>query len=469
MILIKSIYKFKEIFLLPLVLLHLILLINTKFTLWPEMVVYPYLANNGFRLYQDIINPYPPAFLLFLNIFGKFFGYFPLPFQLLTWVIIVLCDFSIYITVLKITKNYYNAALASLFFVIFSVPFGINGLWFDLVQTPFLIFSIYYFYKYLNFKKIIDFQKSFYLVVISFFIKQQVLWIVIFYLAFIIVKEKARIFKIAKDLLYPFGLFCFLLLIQFAYFYKLGTLKDFIFWTIYQPLILGSSLPGYVLLPSIKQILIALIPLLFAWSMNLFSKPKNLILMILPVPLILFAFPRFDYFHLISYLAGVSLVIGVTFKFSKNSQIKQLFIPLGLAALLIIFSVHFFKSNWQQPVRFFERDTLSAAAFLDTVTTKDSLIYIQNGPDQLLPLADRLPPKPWAIQFPWYMEIGDLQSRTVASIRNKNPQFVVFKPYDQKAKYDLGSYRPTLIASYLDENYQNLIQINSTLWLRVKK
>ena len=71
--------------LVPLLLLiHFVLLINTRFTLWPEMVVYPYLVNNGFMLYRDIINPYPPFLSYSLAIFAKIFGYQPLPYQILT-------------------------------------------------------------------------------------------------------------------------------------------------------------------------------------------------------------------------------------------------------------------------------------------------------------------------------------------------------------------------------------------------
>src|SRR3989344_3207116 len=139
MILKKSTDKFKEIFWLPAILLHLILLVNTKFTLWPEMVVYPYLINNSFLLYKDIINPYPPFLAVFLSLFGNAFGYLPTPYQILTWVIVILIDLSIFMVVYKLTKNYYFAFFALLFFVILSIPFGVNGLWFELIQTPFVV------------------------------------------------------------------------------------------------------------------------------------------------------------------------------------------------------------------------------------------------------------------------------------------------------------------------------------------
>jgi len=50
-----------------------------------------------------------------------------------------------------------------------------------------------------------------------------------------------------------------------------------------------------------------------------------------------------------------------------------------------------------------------------------------------------------------------------------NPKFIIFKSYDKGTTYELGVYRPKEIADYLDENYQNLIEISDTLWLKTKK
>src|SRR3990167_4377553 len=107
--------------LIPLILLvHLILLINSRFTLWPEMIVYPYLLNNDFLLYRDIINPYPPFLTWFLAFFSKIFGYFPFPYQILTWVIILIIDLSIFLITKKLFKKTFYALLSTSFFIFFT-------------------------------------------------------------------------------------------------------------------------------------------------------------------------------------------------------------------------------------------------------------------------------------------------------------------------------------------------------------
>ena len=405
---------------------------------------------------------------LLLSVFGKIFGYLPVPYEILSRAVVVLIDISIFTLARKIAKNYFFASFALFFFVVLSIPFGVNGLWFDLIQTPFVIVSIFYFYNYSQFRKISDLQKSFYLLIFAVFIKQQVLWLAIFYLTYLIIESKNKLKILLKNLLLPFAFFGILFLAHITYFWRQGSLSDFFFWTIYQPLIKGSSLPGYVSLPTAKQFLITTLPFLIALYMTILKKEKKFMFTFLALPLFLFAYPRFEYFHLIPYLATASIALGVHIKGIKFFSFKTMLFPALLSILLSIFTIHYFRVNWHKPVRFFENDILDAGKSLQEIAPK-SIIYIQNGPDQLLPIADLLPPKPWADEFSWYLELGDMQQKSVSAIKSQDPRYVIYKPYGDGDKYALGSYKPDKITDYLNENYTNLIQINDTLWLKVKR
>src|SRR3989344_7614282 len=168
------------IILIPL-LVHLLLLINTRFTLWPEMVVYPYLLNNHFNLYSEIINNYPPLFIFFLSFWTQVFDYQPINFQILTYLIIATIDLSIFIIADKLFGKF-AAYFAVLFFVILSVPFGINGLWFDLAITPFILTSFFLFSRFLNKPSSKTLFFSFLLLTTAFFIKQQAIWLLFWFL-----------------------------------------------------------------------------------------------------------------------------------------------------------------------------------------------------------------------------------------------------------------------------------------------
>src|SRR3989338_7072047 len=457
--------------LIPLILLvHLILLINTRFTLWPEMVVYPYLLNNDFLLYRDIINPYPPFLTGFLTLFARFLGYNPFPYQILTWSIVLITDIVIFISTKKIFKKNSYGFLSTLFFIIVSIPFSINGLWFDLIQTSFILFATYYFYQYLQKPKQIDtLLLSFFLLTIAFFIKQQAIWLILLFTIVLFLKFRTRIFDIFLKNFYLFAPFIFLFLIQILTFWQKGTLFDFIYWTIYFPFFKASTMPGYILLPTLRQILpIAALFLLFTPAFFKTKFETNFLISTAFVSLF-FAYPRFDYFHLIPSLALISVMFGENLKNLSISNFPARAVFVFSLFFLVFFAGRYLARNWHQEVRFFEKDIIQAAVFLEKITNPDQPIYIQNGPDQILPLANRLPVKPWADEFPWYLETKDVQDKVLAGIITQNPKFIIFKPYDNGPIYELGVYRPKEITDYLDENYQNLIEISDTLWLRVRK
>ena len=454
--------------LLILLIIHLSLLVNTRFTLWPEMVVYPYLLNNGFLLYKDIINPYPPLLIGFLSVFSKIVGYKVLPFQVLTWLIILVIDISIFFVTQKLFKKSSQAFFSTLFFVILSIPFLINGLWFDLVQTPLIIFAFYFFYQYLSKKKSKQLFFSFFLLTIAFFIKQQILWIIAFFLIIMFIKFGSKTKNILLKNFYILLPFLILLVLQIIFFSSTGLLGDFFYWTLYFPFFKASQIPGYVLLPTIKQ-LIVIFGLLFFFVPVFLIKKRIRPIILIGTVLTLFAYPRFDYFHLIPSLSILSIASYENLKLFASFKNKAVLISLIGLLILTVFTLKYFSKNWTQEVRFFERDIMTTSLFINKITNSDEPIYIQNGPDQILPLATRLPLKPWADEFPWYLEIPKVQDRIIDGLKVQHPRFILFKPYESGSQYQIGAYRPKKLADYIDQNYQDFVQINHSFWLKIKK
>ncbi|MDP2632580.1 MAG: glycosyltransferase family 39 protein [Candidatus Curtissbacteria bacterium] len=450
------------------VLLHLILLVNTRFTLWPEMTVYPYLLNHGFLLYRDIINPYPPFFIWFLTIFSKAFGYQPLGYQLLTWLLVILIDISVFIIARNIFKKKSYANLAIIFFAFISVPFLINGLWFDLAQTPPVLFAFYFFQRYLSGKKSKDLFIVSVLLSITFFIKQQIIWMGIFFALVLFWKYRSNSIKIFAKNYYIFLPFLFMLTLASAFFWLNETIGDFLFWVFYFPFIKASQMPGYILLPSAKQIiLLAGLSLFFIPIIFRGSKQSKLAILS-GLTLFLFAYPRFDYFHLIPSLSLLSLTVGENIKLLTKSNFRiRLAFLLG-AVVLTVQTARYIHKNWMQEVRFFEKDIIETSNFIKNFSASYEPIFIQNGPDQILPLSGRLPTKPWADDFPWYLELENSQEKVLKGLIAESPKYIISKPYDNVGKFELGSYRPSKIAAFVDENYRETTQISDTLWLKEK-
>ena len=70
----RTLFRFGKPAFFLILILHLVLLFNLKFTPWPEMLVWPYLILKGWFPYQDIAIAHTPVLLADLAIFGKIFG-----------------------------------------------------------------------------------------------------------------------------------------------------------------------------------------------------------------------------------------------------------------------------------------------------------------------------------------------------------------------------------------------------------
>lgn len=460
--------KFQLLFLTATLLLHLVLLINTQFALWPEMVVYPYLMNNDFQLYKDLVNPYPPTFLVFLEGFSKLFGYQTDPYKIFTWLVIILTDIIIFLLSKKIFKTTYLALTSLLFFLFLSVPLGINGLWFDLVQTPIILLAIFFTATSYAKNKRVNLNLAVILLILATLIKQQAMWLLSFCLAYIFYQEKYNLIKVTK-LLIPSIIFLIVTIFSLItiLIWK-NIFGEFLDWVIVFPLV-GSKLPGYILLPTFKQsvLVVALALTIFLAAQK--NKKEKIIFGLSAVTAFLFAYPRFEYFHLITTLALIAIIFPSVLLRLKTLQKIQKFVFMLSLVFLIFFSAKQYKDQFGSSVRFFESDTLVAASFINFFLKEEKVIYIQNGPDQLYPLTNTLPPKPWADEFSWYLERSNLQQKITKGIEDNDVRVVIYKPYGDENNYALGSYRPKVIASYIESNYKELATISDTLWLKVRR
>lgn len=457
------------LWIIGILLSHLLLLTLTRFTLWPEMLVYPYLLNHGFQLYRDIINPYPPILTFLLSIFTKQFSYDVLPVQILTWSTIIIVDLIIFVLSLKITKNQFLAFSSLIFFAVFSVPFGVNGIWFDLFQTLPILLAVYMFYNYLqNNKNKKSLIFSFCLLAVAYSIKQQAVWLFAWFtlLGLITLKKfKKKVFHFLFLTFIPF----IITAIGFdVLFLKQNTLSDFLFWTVYFPFFLSSSLPGYILFPSLRQLIVLIVLIIIFLPTILRIKLKVTFLTLAGFVLFIFAYPRFDYFHLIPSLSVLSLGFGKNLQHLARSDLKIKFLGISAVLLLTVFSVRYFQRNWTTEVRFFENEVYRTAKFLQIINSSNQPVFLQNVSGQILVVSGSLPTKPWADSFPWYLEIPDIQEKVIAGIKNENPALVIYKPYQNSGEFDLATYRPKKIADYLDQNYKDSFKINDQLLLKSK-
>lgn len=431
--------------LVGLVSLQLIVLSNSSFTAWPEMILYPWLMSKGYLLYQDIVNPYFPLLPIVLNNFFKVAGYSANSLVIFTYIVVVISDISLFFTSRRLFGSYKKSLLILTTYIFLQYSYGGNGLWFELSLVPFLICGFTLIYLYPSSKR--------YLVIsgilfgLAGMIKQNAFLFLIPIVAYLILTKNI------KSLLYFFVPVIFLLGSLGGYLYLNSLIDDFWRWAIILPLSFTEQ-PGFVLMPPLRQYPIILFPLLAIVGLLLSKKIqfKNRLYWILILLISLsFAFPRYENFHLQVLAAIASLMAG--------------FLPKKLVIVFCVLScilfVHSLDKLWQKPDRFIDKETTILAEKIEPLSS----IYLLNSPDLAFFFADKLPPKPWAINFPWYFEGNNLSQLVVSDLRNRPFEYVVIADSLGGGKFDLGSYLPEEVTKHISQNYGIVERFNQyNIW-----
>lgn len=444
--------------------LHFSLLLNTRFTVWPEMLLYPFFLNSGLTLYKDIINPYLPLLSFFLLFWFKITDFSLIYLKIITWATIISTDFLILLISKKIFKDTKKAILSLLVYLIYQIAYGGNQPWFDLFTTPFLIIYFYFLIKLLFQKKIslIFFSGIFF--AISFFIKQTTIW---FVLPFLVIN-----FKQKKDFIKKTLIFLLPSILFFSFFSVVFVIQknfhEFWFWSFKYPFSLLPQMPGHRLFPTARQSLLYFSPVLLLIILSVLQikespvPPKKIMMTALIFTLIsiLFCFPRWDIFHLQPTVAFASFLIPpISFFFKKRTSYLKFFSFFLVILFFLITTLIIYKNillNWQKPERFFEPSIQKTAVWVKENTQKNDRIFVFNSEENIYFLSQRLPSTPWAINFSWYLEIPGLQERIIQGIKTQKPKYIIFQPFLPGGEYKIGSYRPTLLSEYILTNYKKV-------------
>lgn len=431
--------------LVGLVSLQLIVLSSSSFTSWPEMILYPWLMSKGYLLYQDIINPYFPLLPIVLNSFFNISGYSVNSLVIFTYIVVLISDISLFFSARKLFSSYKKSILVLVTYIFLQYSYGGNGLWFELSLVPFLICGFTLIYLYPSSKRYLIISGI--LFGLAGMIKQNAFIFLVPILAYL------TLTKNIKSLLYFFIPVILLLGGLGGYLYISNLIDDFWRWAIILPLSFTNQ-PGFVLMPTLRQYPIILFPLLtivgLLLSKNIQFKSKLYWILILLISLS-FAFPRYENFHLQVLAAVASLMVSFLPK-------KLAIVFIGLSFILFI---HFSDKLWQKPDRFLDLQT----ELLSNKIRNLPNVYLLNSPDLAYFFADKLPPKPWAINFPWYFEGNNLSQEVINDLKKRPFEHIVIAESLGGGEFDLGSYLPRDIILYVKQNYQLVGSFNQyTFW-----
>ena len=449
-----------KVFLIILLLLQLLFLLSLQFTAWPEMLSYPYLRNNGFLIYKDMIHPYPPILTMGLSWIYSIFGYHLWVMQAVSWGINLSSSIMVFFITRLLTKKGLIALLTLFFYVILQPFLDGNMLWFDNVIVLPILLGLY------------------------FTLRKNFLFTGLFLSIAMLTKQTAGLFLVVlilhtmlrktpwKNLKYFFIGPLILGVPLLARLLQEGALVDFLNWTIVYPLTLFKNFPGYVHTElSATQILISiflLAPLLFLT----FKPPKLLeeknfqILLGFLVVSIVIIYPRFSFFHAQTALAVLVICYGYLLKNWKLKNLILTFIPTTLIIFIfLLWSV--LATDWGKNARFYRSDDIKLAEAIKK-KADGKLTFLFGLHSGLYAMADIVPPKRWTDNFGWYLEIPGVQDEILVRWDDKPPDMVLWRTPTEGNWFDLGTYQPQKIVKWIERNYNKKEELEPGIWLWVK-
>ena len=429
--------------LLALLTVHIAILVCTRFTAWPEMLIYPYLLERGFAFYGEIVQPYMPLLPYVLHFIFGLFGNSVAVLHYFTIAVIVTID----LLLLGIVQTHFKVLRPQTvlaIFIIFQIFLGGNGMWFDLFAVVPILTAYYCTLLYRKNRKLKNFLVAGFAVGIAIITKQTAVWFLVPLVIEGYMVNRKAIMLVLLVASIPLAL----LLILFRP-------VDIWNWAMVYPLFKMAKTPGYALYPSTREfviLLFLLLPLLF-WTTKLLElfRERNFILLWMGAAFG-FLFPRFAWFHLQPLAPFLAITTALIFASAGKSRLFKIG-KVGYLVILLIMLLRVIKQELFLPPRFFEPEVITRATTLSSLIPRNQPVFFYNDMGNEMVAGQFLPIKPWAYTFPWYMEIPGLQERIISAIEADKVQWVVAKPFGNEGYYVPGSYRPQIIEAYIQSHF----------------
>lgn len=447
--------------------IHLFFLSNLRFTAWPEMLSYPYLRNNGFLLYKDMIHPYPPLLTMGLSYVYGIFGYGLWVLQSVAWVTILVSALLIFLIIREVTRND-KVALASLTVYVFLQPFleG-NMLWFDIGIIPPILLGTLFALR----RKIFLAGLS---LSVALLIKQTAgIFLILFFLFILLKRIKVR--ELAQFVAAPL----ILLLPLLVRLVQEGALQDFVRWTLVYPLTEWGRYPGYVQMSLTSRewaiLLILFLPIIAAIAKNIVRRKDLLdnrlqLLGLFLLGALFTVYPRFSFFHFQPALAFLAIWYAVFLGNTKKLAIKFYafcFVLFVLALRLIHLPT--IEREWNKEARFYGSPDLDVAQTINATVAPGEQVFLVGLHSGLYAMASRLPPKRWTDNFGWYLEIPSVQEEIVHRWDENPPKVIFWQEPEPGQWYELGTYQPQKIVEWIEKNYTKKEEVKPRIWLWLLK
>ncbi len=214
------------IYILP-IAIHLFLLLQMSFFPYPEMFVYSYLTENGLLPYKQITDQHFPG-LMFLPVNFYSLGIDTVAEMRIVHIVLTVLTDVVFIAVLKkVFKKNRHVFIGLTLYIFWQLYFEGHVLWIESFLTPLLLSAFGFLLIYFEKKKTKHLYTTSLLLGTALVFKQTVVPLTALIFLYLLIK-KVRF----RELFISGIIISAPILLVFLYFYKLGVLTDFIYWTL---------------------------------------------------------------------------------------------------------------------------------------------------------------------------------------------------------------------------------------------
>lgn len=447
---IKKINIYSKLLIFVLILtIHVFILTRIIFFPYPENFIYPYLTVKGLIPYKQIFDQHFPG-LMFFPV--NFYNLGMINEIIARWWLIgitLTVQLLIFIVSLRIFRDFKKTILANILFLVWH-PF-LEGwvLWIDNILPIFYLPAFYFSYRFIS-----DKERNYkytlmigVLLGIAALFKQVVLPLAGLVLLLLLYYEKNL-----RTCLYFLGGFLPIPTLMVGYFWSIGVVKEFWYWTV------TFNITTFATFGRKMPFFSGLIRIIGVYSPSLLlplirDKKLAVCLIVFILGSLLSAYARFDFVHFQPSLPFVVIATSaVLFKLWENYKTKML--VGGYIGIIILWLSIFYRGHWGDKVFFFDKQTKAVVEKIKMYAKVDEEIFLFGPVAHVYQMSDTLPAgKIFVFQFPWFMM--ETEDKFVEVLKTNKPKLVVRDRTVEIEGKKITDFAQKL-DKYIEENYQRV-------------
>ena len=294
---------------------------------------------------------------------------------------------------------------------------------------------------------------------ISIVFKQVLIPLSVLILLYIFWKEK----RFKNVLEYLTGLLVPIILV-IAYFWAIGVLRDFWYWTVVFNLTTYAQFgrgTGPTLAHFSRVFLVFGLPFLIVRKIK--SKEAQILLIFL-IGTLIGLFTRFDFVHFQPALPFA--LLATVYVLGWLGGLGRAGIISLYSLILIWWLVIFYKGHLGDRVISFDPDTKNLAEKIKGYTRPSEKIFVYGATPHLYQMSGTLPAGDiFVFQFPWFLQVA--KERILAGIEKDRPEIIVSNRTVQIERNKLTDFTKE-IDRYISKNYEKIDGVGDTEILRKK-